>query len=116
MAKSQQTFGKKEREKKRLKKREDKLLKRKERQENNSKGGGLDFESMISYVDEYGNPTDTPPDLSQREEIDAESIVLGIPKKEEGDEQDSLRNGRVDFFNSEKGFGFIKEEGTGVSI
>ena len=37
---------------------------------------------MIAYVDEFGNVTDTPPDPAEREEINAEDIELGIPKKE----------------------------------
>ena len=41
--------------------------------------------------------------------VDAESIVLGIPKKEESDEEkfDPIRNGKVSFFDFSKGFGFI---------
>ncbi|NND93849.1 MAG: cold shock domain-containing protein [Flavobacteriales bacterium] len=111
MGRSQETFGKKEREKKRAKKREDKLKKKLERKENNLKGEGLD--SMITFVDEFGNPTDTPPDLSQREEIAAEDIVIGIPKKEEGEQESPFKDGTVEFFNHDKGFGFIKEIGTG---
>ncbi len=109
MGRSQETFGKKEREKKRAKKREEKALRKKERQENNMKGSGLD--NMISYVDEFGNPTDTPPDPTKRVEIEAEDIVIGIPKKEEGEEESHVKEGIVDFFNHEKGFGFIKQIG-----
>jgi cold shock CspA family protein len=108
MAKSQQTFSKKEKEKKRLKKRLDKQKKREERQAN-SEGGGLD--SMIAYVDENGNITDTPPDLTQKKKIKAENIELGVPKREKEDII-TERKGRVDFFNDSKGFGFIKETGT----
>ena len=60
MAKSQETFGKKEKEKKRLKKREDKLEKKEERKSNSQKGASL--EDMLMYVDENGQLTDTPPD------------------------------------------------------
>ncbi|NOY51022.1 MAG: cold shock domain-containing protein [Chlorobi bacterium] len=108
MAKSQQTFSKKEKEKKRLKKRLDKQKKREERQAN-SEGGGLD--SMIAYVDEHGNITDTPPDLTQKKKIKAENIELGVPKREKEDII-TERKGRVEFFNDSKGFGFIKENGT----
>ena len=79
MAGSQETFGKKEREKKRLKKRQDKAAKREERKANPKRSG---LEEMLSYVDEYGNPSDTPPDPSKKIEIKAEDIELGIPKKE----------------------------------
>lgn len=109
MGRSQETFGKKEREKKRAKKREEKALRKKERQENNLKGTGLD--NMISYVDEFGNPTDTPPDPTKRIEIEAEDIVIGIPKKEDYEEESHIKEGIVDFFNHEKGFGFIKQIG-----
>ena len=63
MAKSQETFSKKEKEKKRIKKRQDKLVKKDERKANSS-GGDLD--SMMAYVDEYGNITDTPPDPTKK--------------------------------------------------
>ena len=41
--------------------------------------------------------------------VDAESIVIGIPKREdiEEEEQDTVRKGSVSFFDSSKGFGFI---------
>ncbi len=110
MGKAQETFGKKEREKKRLKKRKEKDLKREERKANNLKGAG--FESMISYVDENGQLTDTPPDPANKIEIDAESIVIGIPKKEEMEPEDPVKKGRIDFFNDSKGYGFIKEAET----
>ena len=107
MGRSQETFGKKEKEKKRLKKRKEKQEKKAERKANSS-GGGLD--NMIAYVDENGNFTDTPPDPSLRTEIDAESIDLNVPKREE---EETVKTGTVEFFNTEKGFGFIKEKGTG---
>lgn len=108
MGRSQESFGKKEKEKKRLKKRQDKLHK-KENRKANSKGGA--FEDMIAYVDEFGNITDTPPDPTKKKKIDAESIELGVPKREK-EEMDAIRKGRVDFFNTSKGFGFIKEQDT----
>lgn len=103
MAKSQQTYNKKEREKNRLKKQKDKLQKREERKAN-PQSGGLD--NMIAYVDENGNITDTPPDPTKKIKVDAESIEIGVPKREEV-EYDPIRKGRVDFFNDSKGFGFI---------
>jgi len=108
MGTSQETFNKKEREKKRLKKRQDKEAKREERKANPKKSG---FENMISYIDENGNPTDTPPDPAKRIEVNAEDIALGVPKREK-EEVDPIRTGKVEFFNSEKGFGFIRENGT----
>ncbi len=104
MARAQETYGKKEREKKRLKKREEKE-KKKEARKSGPKGGAL--EDMLVYVDENGHLTNTPPDPSKKINVDAESIVLGIPKKEEEEEEDPIRKGKVSFFDTSKGFGFI---------
>lgn len=112
MGKSQETFGKKEREKKREKKRQEKLLKKAARKEDNNKG--KTFEEMIVYKDEFGQLSDTPPDpKAKKVEIDASSIVLGVPKKEDMEET-KVKKGKVDFFNDEKGFGFILEKGTNM--
>ncbi len=109
MARSQETFSKKENEKKRLKKRQDKQYKKEERKAN-SEGGGL--ENMMAYVDEYGNITDTPPDpIRKKVVIDASSIEIGIPKRLEED-LSAVRKGKIEFFNDAKGFGFIKENDT----
>jgi cold shock CspA family protein len=105
MAGSQETFNKRDKEKKRLKKRLDKKQKIAERKAT-PKGGGLD--SMIAYVDENGRISDTPPNPANRKKIDASSIELGVPKREVI-EANAIRKGRVEFFNSSKGFGFIKE-------
>ena len=64
---------------------------------------GIEF----AYVDHNGNLTDTPPDPTLKVEVDIEDIILGIPKKEEGEADDPIRNGKVSFFDSSKGFGFI---------
>jgi cold shock CspA family protein len=102
MAGSQETYGKKEREKKRAKKRKEKEQRRLERKE---KGSVNEF----VYVDAYGNLTDTPPDPSIKLEIDADDIELGIPKKEDGDQEEVItaHEGVVSFYDSSKGFGFI---------
>jgi cold shock CspA family protein len=109
MAKSKATFNKRDKEKKRLQKREEKQLKKEERKANAGSGS---FESMLAYVDENGQLTSTPPDPTKRVEIDAESIELGVPRRLESDEVPAERIGKVDFFDSTKGFGFIKEDGT----
>lgn len=105
MTKSQDTFNKKEKEKKRLKKRLEKSQKREERQAN-SQGGGL--ENMLAYVDENGNLTDTPPDPSKKRKINASTIEISVPRREQ-EEEITVRTGRIDFFNDSKGYGFIKE-------
>ena len=106
MAKSKQTFGKKDIEKTRLKKRQEKEEKMEARKANPNKGA---FESMMAYVDEYGNITNTPPDPSKRKAVDAAMIEIGVPKRET-ETTDAVRNGKVKFFNTDKGFGFIEQE------
>ncbi len=107
MAKSQQTFNKSEKEKKRLKKREEKRKKMEARRAKAKESGkkGIEF----AYVDHYGNLTDTPPDPSKKIIVEAESIEVSVPKTLESDkeEMDPVRNGTVSFFDTSKGFGFI---------
>ena len=59
MAKSQATFMKKQLEKNRQKKKEDKLQRKEERKQN---AGGSDLESMLAYVNEFGEIVSTPPE------------------------------------------------------
>jgi cold shock CspA family protein len=108
MAKSQQSFNKKEKEKKRLKKRKDKQARKEERRAASAEAAEAGTDSMIAYVDEHGNITDTPPDLSKKKKIDASKIELGVPKRDQEDEN-TVRKGRVAFFNHSKGYGFINE-------
>ena len=104
MAKSQQTFNKSEKEKKRLKKREEKRKKmearRAEAKENGKKG--IEF----AYVDHNGHLTDTPPDPSLKVDIELEDISISVQKSEPV-EIDPVRIGKVSFFDTSKGFGFI---------
>ena len=60
MAKSRETFNKKEKEKLRQKKKQEKVDKKEARKSNDK---STDFEDMIAYVDEFGNISDTPPEL-----------------------------------------------------
>lgn len=106
MAKSQQTYSKSEKEKKRLKKREEKQKKKEARKlESKENGPGIQF----AYVDHDGNLTDMPPDPSKKIKIDASTIEIGVPKRDDSDveEFDPVRNGKVSFFDTSKGFGFI---------
>lgn len=105
MAKSQETYNKKEKEKKRQQKKKEKQ-ERKEERKANAAGGGL--ENMLAYIDENGNIVDTPPDPTKKKKVVAENIELGVPKREK-EEEPTERRGRVEFFNHNKGFGFIKE-------
>ncbi|MDE5421633.1 cold shock domain-containing protein [Ancylomarina sp. DW003] len=113
MARSKETFGKKELEKKKLKKRKEKEARKEERKAN---GGGKSFEDMLVYVDENGQLTSTPPDPTKKTEVDADSIVLGARNSNAGYVEDPLRKGTVTFFNTSKGYGFIKDSETGESI
>jgi len=107
MAKSQQSFSKNEKEKKRLKKREDKRKKMEARKLEKEESGksGIEF----AYVDHNGHLVDTPPDPSKKIKVKAKNIEVSIPKTLESDKEafDPVRNGTVSFFDSSKGFGFI---------
>ena len=104
MAKSQQTYSKIEKEKKRLKKREDKIKKKNARKAEAAENPqGIQF----AYVDYNGNLVDTPPNPEDKIKVEADNLVLGVPKKEEGEAEDPVREGKVSFFDSSKGFGFI---------
>jgi cold shock CspA family protein len=107
MGRSQETFGKKELEKKRLKKRKDKEEKKEERQANSSKGKAL--EDMMAYIDENGNIVASPPDPNKKKVINSEDIIVGVQKQEDIVPVDVIRNGVVSFFNEGKGYGFIKD-------
>jgi cold shock CspA family protein len=108
MAKSQDSYNKKEVRNKKEKKRKEKEKKRIERKANSKEGKSLD--DMLAYVDENGNITSTPPDPSNKTKINAEDIEVSIPKREARDAESNLRKGIVTFFNDSKGYGFIKEK------
>jgi cold shock CspA family protein len=114
MAKSQETFNKKEKEKKRLKKKQDKEQKKEDRKANSDKGKSL--EDMFAYVDHNGNISSTPPDLTQKKVFKTEDIQIGISRQEAIDPADLLRKGTITFFNQEKGYGFIKDHVTQESV
>ena len=96
MAKSV-TYNKREKEKKKQA--------RKDEKQNN-------FDDIITYVDENGVITSTPPELNpNKEEIKQEDILISTPKKEDI-ETSTVLKGRVDYFNESKGYGFIKDLGS----
>lgn len=95
---------KKEFEKKRKEKKQEKQERRENRKRDNA---GKSFEDMIAYVDEFGNITDTPPEPQKQEKIAMKSIAISTPKKEKA--ENTPLNGKVDFFNTDRGFGFIKK-------
>ncbi len=114
MGRSQETFNKKEKEKKRLKKKKEKLQRKEDRKANSEKGKSL--EDMLAYVDEDGNITSTPPDPSKRKKIKAEDIEIGVSKQADPDPAEFIRKGTVTYFNESKGYGFIKDHDSQDSI
>ncbi len=102
------SYNKKERERKKRKKKQDKLEKREKK-----KLEGKTQEEFM-YVDEHGNLTTTPQDLSKRK-VKAEDIEIGVPKKESSGQKSYQKEGRVKFFNAEKGYGFVIDEETDSS-
>ncbi len=114
MAKSQETWSKKEKENKKQKKKKDKEQKKEERKANSK--GPKNFEDMIAYMDENGNFTSTPPDPSKRVTIREEDIVIGVPRNRVEAAPDPNRKGTVTFFNDSKGYGFIKDSDSQESI
>jgi cold shock CspA family protein len=114
MGKSQETFGKKEKEKKRAKQRQDKQEKMEERKANAKKGKSL--EEMMAYLDENGNLSSTPPDPRKKRVFKPEEMSISVPKQEEREPEDPIRTGTVTFFNESKGFGFIKDLQTQESV
>jgi len=98
------SFGKRELEKRKQSKKQEKLKRKEERKTN---AGGKSFEDMIAYVDENGMITSTPPDPDKKQEIDLETIAVSTPKREDVEEEPM--KGRVEHFNADKGYGFIKD-------
>ena len=114
MGRSQETFGKKDNEKKRAKKKTEKEERKVERQANAKSGQPL--EEMFAYVDENGNITSTPPDPAKKRIIKDEDIRIGVARRTDDDNEDPVRTGSVSFFNDSKGYGFIKDAQTQESI
>jgi cold shock CspA family protein len=114
MAKSKETFNKKEKEKKRLKHKQDKKQKMEERKANKKDGSSL--EGMMAYLDENGNLTDTRPDPAKKRVFTAQSIQIGVPKQRVMTEEEEHRTGIVSFFNKPKGFGFINDSSNNERI
>lgn len=114
MGKSQETFAKKEKEKKKLKQRQDKAEKMEERKANGKKGKTL--EEMMAYIDENGNISSTPPDPKRMKVFRQEDVQIGVPKQEDLPQDDVVRTGVITFFNDAKGFGFIRDLVTQESV
>lgn len=112
MARPQETFNKKELEKKRAQKKKEKEQRRQDRKANAKEGQSLD--DMMAYVDENGNLSSTPPDPLKKKNISVNDIVTG--SRNEGGAVVSVRKGKVSFFDTSKGFGFIMDSESGERI
>ena len=113
MAKSKETFNKREKEKQRQKQKQEKRERMEERKANAGKGKSLD--DMLAYIDENGNISSTPPDPRMKKIFNAEDIEIGVPKHTEVDD-DSPNEGSVNYFNESKGFGFIMDKRSGERL
>lgn len=98
------SFNKRDIEKSKQQKRKEKQKRKEERKKESPNS----FEDMIAYVDANGNITDTPPDPAKEEEVALEDIDISTPKKADEPEITDF-TGKVDFYDSSKGFGFIRE-------
>lgn len=114
MAKTRETFNKKDKEKKRAKRRQDKAEKMEERKANTKKGKTLD--DMLAYIDEDGNLSSTPPDPKKMRVFKQEDMQIGVPKYVPGEEEEAVKTGVIAFFNDSKGFGFINVPSTGERV
>jgi len=82
-----------------------------ERRANQGKGKSL--EDMMAYIDEDGNITSVPPDPEKKKVFNAEDIEIGVPASKETEE--TLKEGRIDYFDGSKGYGFIVQS-NGIKI
>jgi cold shock CspA family protein len=113
MARSQETFNKKEVKNKKDKKRKEKEKKKLLKKETGKKSS---FDDMIAYVDENGMITSTPPDPTKKKVVIAENIELSATKVDSSQTADYIRKGVVAFFNESKGYGFIRDMETKQSV
>jgi len=99
------SWKKKDREQKKQKEKNDKAEKMNNRKEKPKKS----FDDMIAYLDENGNLSAKPPDPRKKVEVKLEDIQIGVPEYVPPTEEELTRTGKVTFFNTAKGFGFIKD-------
>lgn len=102
-----ETFNKREREKKKQQKRQEKAQRKEDRKSTKEKS----FDDMIAYVDENGNITSTPPDLSKKRAIKESDISLTSANM--GGTAVTGNQGIIKFFDPDKGYGFIKDDQSG---
>jgi len=107
-----ESWNKKDREQRKQKAKKEKAEKMQERKEKDKKG----YNDMIAYLDENGNLSATPPDPRKKVEIKLEDIQIGVPEYVPPTQAELTRTGKVTFFNTAKGFGFIKDNVSQESI
>jgi len=112
MSRSKETFSKKNVRDKKAKKRKEKEKRRLEKKEQGTKKS---FDDMIAWVDENGMISSTPPDLTRKKEIKAETIEVRVPKSETR-LHNKIKTGKLKSFEESKGFGFIVDADTQESI
>ena len=103
------SFNKKEREKRKRKKQKEKAERKKQRKLEGNKT------AEFMYVDENGNLSSTPPNVTSKREINIEDIEISTPKQESSEHSKYLKTGYVKFFNSDKGYGFVIDKETNES-
>ncbi len=81
------------------------VQKRKEKQNRKANSGIASFDNINAYVDEKKAMIIDLTEPVDKEKVD-ENIAGSTPKKEE---ENVVLKGRVEHFNKDKGFGFIKE-------
>ncbi|HLX93955.1 MAG TPA: cold shock domain-containing protein [Puia sp.] len=109
-----ETWNKKEREKKKEQIRKEKVERKQARKEKSNESKS--FDSMLAYIDENGNLSDTPPDPKKTHNIKLEDIQISVPRLEDRAKENHTHKGVVTFFNEAKGFGFIRDRATQQSI
>jgi len=107
MARSQESYNKKEVRNKKEKKRKEKVQKRLDRKASSKDGNSLD--DMLAYVDQNGKITSTPPDLTHVKKVKLEDIEISVPRRISEAPESNIRKGIVTFFNESKGYGFIRD-------
>ncbi len=107
-----ETRNKKDREERKQKEKNDKVQKMQNRKEKPKKS----FDQMIAYMDEDGHLSSAPPDQRKKIEVKLEDIWIGVPEYIPPIEEELTRTGKVTFFNTAKGFGFIKDHASNQSV
>jgi cold shock CspA family protein len=114
MGRGNESYGKRDVRAKNEKKRKEKEQKRLERK--NQSRDGNDLDQMIAYVNEFGQITSTPPDLTRQTVINVEDIEIGVPRITSENKNELIHRGILTFFDGSKGYGFIKDTRSGQDV